>query len=60
MSSPPYDIGNTTKGAFDILLDKKTRTAANAKKMAWKNNIKSQSNGALMRCTPMAVWTSKL
>ena len=34
MSSPPYDIGNTTKGAFDILLDKKTRTAANAKKMA--------------------------
>jgi ADP-ribosylglycohydrolase len=22
--------------------------------------MKSQSNGALMRCTPMVVWTSKL
>ncbi len=60
MNSPPFDIGNTTKGAFDILIDKNTRCALNAKEMAKKNNIKSQSNGALMRCTPMAVWTSNL
>jgi hypothetical protein len=41
MTSPPYDIGTTTKGAFDILLDKKTRNANNAKEMAKKNNLKS-------------------
>jgi hypothetical protein len=41
MNSPPFDIGNTTKGAFEILIDKKTRYAQNAKDMAKKNNIKS-------------------
>jgi hypothetical protein len=34
MNSPPFDIGNTTKGAFDILVDKSTRNAQNAKNMA--------------------------
>lgn len=34
MNSPPFDIGTTTKGAFDILTNKNTRSAANAKKMA--------------------------
>ena len=34
MNSPPFDIGNTTKGAFEILVDKNTRNAQNAKEMA--------------------------
>jgi len=27
MNSPPFDIGNTTKGAFDVLIDKNSRNA---------------------------------
>lgn len=62
VESYPFDIGNTTRTAFHGL--KKGSTGhvgvvpAHLHVKKW--NQDSQSNGSLMRCTPMAVYTHLL
>jgi len=58
--SPPFDIGITTRTAF-----KNARTVGSGShaKVIRESALKShtsQSNGGLMRITPLCVWTSKL
>ncbi len=59
--SPPFDIGIATKTAFQ-----NARNAvfgdnhANLIRESSLKSINSQSNGALMRITPLCIWTSKL
>ena len=57
--SPPFDIGLSTRAALVPLSvqNPKAKLAINSAKI---NNDKSQSNGSLMRCTPMAVFTSSV
>jgi len=57
--SPPFDIGLSTRAALVPLCvqNPKAKLAIEAAKV---NNNKSQSNGSLMRCTPMAVFTSSI
>lgn len=56
--SNPFDIGKNTTIALKPLVKK--CFAKKAVKLAAKNNQESLSNGALMRCMPMAVYTSAL
>jgi ADP-ribosyl-[dinitrogen reductase] hydrolase len=56
MKSPPFDIGNTTKCA----LIRSGQGPAEVRRSARKNNMGSQSNGSLMRITPLAIWARKL
>ena len=57
-SSKPFDIGYTTQQAFHPLkMIAKPQSAINASKFL---NQESQSNGSLMRITPLAVWLSKV
>jgi ADP-ribosylglycohydrolase len=49
--SDPFDIGNTTRNAFqnaDVAVDANLNAAI--------DNMDSESNGALMRCIPLAVF----
>ena len=56
--SEPFDIGQSTTYAFKPLV--RNCKAAKAYKNSLKRNTSSLSNGSLMRCTPMAVFTSAL
>ena len=56
--SPPFDIGKNTKGALKPLLTK--CEASQSIKAANEKNKESMSNGSLMRCTPMAVFTASV
>ena len=58
MKSPPFDIGFTTRAALGAL--KKEATYSSAKAASDEKNQQSQSNGSLMRITPLAVWTSSM
>ena len=60
MKSPPFDIGTTTTGGLRPLetMDKPTQKKSSDE--AYKRNRGSYSNGSLMRCTPMAIFTAKL
>jgi ADP-ribosylglycohydrolase len=67
INSPPFDIGSTTSQALRII---SSREAAALKKEnfrpidSFKHTLsvtsKSQSNGCLMRITPLAVWGYQL
>lgn len=57
--SPPFDIGLSTRAAL-VPLSVQNPRAKLAIDSAKVNNDKSQSNGSLMRCTPMAVFTSSI
>ena len=54
--SPPFDIGKNTKAALKPLLNK--CVASESIKAANEHNKESMSNGSLMRCTPMTVFTA--
>ena len=61
--SNPFDIGNTTRTAFQGLRYDETTNSINleyAQKVVKLNNYSSQSNGSLMRCTPIAVYSHLL
>lgn len=49
--SDPFDIGTTCARAFEFASDGKSMT-----RNAQKYNTLSESNGALMRCAPIACW----
>lgn len=54
----PFDFGSTIyHGLRPLYRSKKTYEAKNS---ALKNNYNSKSNGSLMRCMPIAVWTRDL
>ncbi len=59
--SRPFDIGITTRTAFknakNMIANKKH---ADVIRQSSLGSEKSQSNGGLMRITPLCVWTSKL
>ena len=60
IQSKPFDIGSTIRQSFfkcDIKNPKPARVIESAKQ---KKAATSQSNGALMRITPLAVWCHKL
>jgi ADP-ribosylglycohydrolase len=58
MLSPPFDIGTTTVNGLSPLEE---RVSAHASKSAAAyHNMGSLSNGAQMRMSPMAVWSSRL
>ena len=58
--SGPFDIGTTTIGGLRPIALAQTPLAYIGKQNATEVNQQSLSNGSLMRCTPMAVWTSTL
>jgi len=59
VASGPFDIGLTTSCAFLPLMDgRATADVCIASSLA--NNGNSQSNGSLMRLTPLAVWAHRL
>jgi ADP-ribosylglycohydrolase len=63
MNSPPFDIGEATTNAFKPLvpLDLDSSDFSSTAKAASSDlNQNSQSNGALMRITPLIVWASSL
>ena len=60
MSSPPFDIGTTTANAFADLDSIDSDFAKSVKSSSIESNADSQSNGSLMRITPMIVWASAL
>lgn len=49
--SNPFDIGRTCGSAFRDAMD-----AGDLRRNASRHNAKSQSNGALMRIAPLAIW----
>ena len=51
LRSDPFDIGKTCQAAFS-----NSRGAQDMKSNACNFNMKSEANGALMRCAPIAVW----
>mmetsp|Transcript_148119 Transcript_148119/g.258428 ORF Transcript_148119/g.258428 Transcript_148119/m.258428 type:complete len:587 (-) Transcript_148119:97-1857(-) len=51
-ASGPFDIGITTRQA----VWGRNYAAVDMEHRAWEMNMNSQSNGALMRCMPLAVW----
>ena len=60
ISSAPFDVGNATSMAMDCRVQVHTpvhmQMAANAR----AHNIDSKANGALMRCSPLGIWTVRL
>ena len=58
VKSEPFDIGSTTSKAFGKLVN--LPYAHTAKHHSKEKNQDSVSNGSMMRCTPMAVWSSSL
>lgn len=72
IKTDPFDIGKATEGALGPLtrttnlMDKMGRLtrvptkAVHSKRVARRKNTYSKSNGSLMRCQPMAVFTANL
>jgi len=58
--SRPFDIGITTRTAFKNANNVVGNDHANVIRESSLKSINSQSNGGLMRITPLCVWTSKL
>lgn len=56
----PFDIGNTTRAAFKGLDKTHPRLASIPINNSKRQNNKSQSNSAMMRCTPLCVWGCNL
>ena len=52
-ASRPFDIGGTTRQAFSVAA---TASSAKAKEAQRAADRGSQSNGALMRCSPIGIW----
>ena len=55
----PFDIGMTTRLALEPLI-RTTNRASIAINSARERNMKSLSNGCLMRATPICIWSYKL
>ncbi len=55
--SGPFDIGNTTRKALQVIDPKKLNPTISYKNTL-KNTSSSQSNGCLMRITPLALYCS--
>jgi len=65
INSNPFDLGNTIRGALSALLNQSDtngieRWGEICTASASKHNQKSESNGGLMRITPLAVFCAKL
>jgi ADP-ribosylglycohydrolase len=65
MQSFPFDIGSTIGSAFFPLYEVKKQVgefpfSKAITKSAFKNNQLSESNGCLMRITPLAIWCRNL
>lgn len=60
MSSSPFDVGNATRMAMDCSglghTPVHVQMAANAR----RHNLESKANGALMRSSPLGIWTVRL
>ena len=53
--STPFDMGFTTRNALSCLRNQPSYE--NAKSKSYEKNENSQSNGSLMRITPLAIFT---
>ncbi|KAG2453926.1 hypothetical protein HYH02_002129 [Chlamydomonas schloesseri] len=62
LNSHPFDVGNTCRTAFSAALhhDPSSGPLAPLMRKQAQFSKDSQSNGALMRCTPLAVWGARL
>lgn len=66
INSPPFDIGNTTRQALHIIsnpkagIKKENFRPSDSFQHTLEATYKSQSNGCLMRITPLAVWGHRL
>ena len=58
--SDPFGIGNTCSTAFRVFYNQPTVTASMCIEQARQRNQTSQSNGSLMRLTPLCVWAHRL
>ena len=59
IKSQPFDVGMTIGTAFQNGLSQSTGLAKAYRKSSLQS-AKSQSNGALMRISPLCIWTAKL
>ena len=62
VDSRPFDMGNTTRSTIGTLATMKAEDPDLAKNVhaIASEKCKSESNGSLMRATPMAVWASNI
>lgn len=60
IKSHPFDIGNTTRNSLGGTTSPYDGIVKKIRDTVEKKNKKSESNGCLMRCTPIGVWGHKL
>lgn len=58
LRSEPFDIGNTLGGAFSVSVDFGESCSDAMRQRAVARNQSSLSNGALMRCASLGVWST--
>lgn len=56
MLTGPFDVGRTCSLAFALCRGEPVKTAEKMRADSASFSMESQSNGALMRCSPIAVW----
>ena len=60
LQSRPFDIGNTIQNALSISIDFGESSADAIQSLAASKNQTSKSNGALMRSTPLGIWSTRV
>lgn len=60
LQSRPFDIGNTIQNALSICIDFGESSADAIQSLAASKNETSKSNGALMRSTPLGIWSTRV
>lgn len=58
LASGPFDVGETTRAAFEV--SGRRGLAAAMRRHARAASLASQANGSLMRCVPLAIWGHRL
>ncbi len=58
LRSEPFDIGNTIGSAFSLVIDLGESCSEAMQQQAAARNQASLSNGALMRCASLGVWST--
>ena len=60
ISSSPFDVGNATRMAMDCSGPGHTTAHVQMATNARRHNLESKANGALMRSSPLGIWTARL
>lgn len=60
IKSHPFDIGNSTRNSLGGTTSPYDGIISKIRATVKKKNAKSESNGCLMRCSPIGVWGFRL